>query len=246
MRTLKLLLEYDGTAYQGWQIQATGPTIQGVLEEKLAVLLRSPVRVTAAGRTDAGVHALGQVVSFRTESTMPVARLLRGLNALLPRDIAVRGGEEVPEGFDARRSARGKLYRYRLWNTPERSAFQGPYAWHVPRPLDLDAMREAAQALLGEHDFSAFRAADCPAKNPVRLLRRLEILETGGPLLDLEIEATAFLKHMVRNIVGTLVEVGQGKRPAESLAGLLASRDRTHAGATAPPHGLFLVEIRYP
>jgi tRNA pseudouridine38-40 synthase len=244
-RKIKLSLEYDGTAYQGWQLQATGPTLQGVLEEKLSLLAGAPIRVIGAGRTDSGVHALGQVASFETQSPIPLDELLRALNALLPSDFAVHSATLVPSDFDARRSARGKLYRYRIWNAPERSAFEGRYAWWVKRPLDIAAMRAGAAHLLGEHDFSSFRASNCQAKHPIRKLRLLDI-EVTAPLVRIEVEATAFLKHMVRNIVGTLVDVGKGKRTAESIGALLAARDRTQAGPTAPAHGLFLVSVRYP
>jgi tRNA pseudouridine38-40 synthase len=246
MRVLRLVLEYDGSAYCGWQIQATGSTIQGILEEKLALLTGSPVRVVGAGRTDSGVHALAQVASFATESSRPAGEMLRALNALLPRDIAVKSVEEAPPDFDARRSARGKIYRYQIWNARERSAFHDRFAWHIARPLKVGAMCAGATQLLGEHDFSSFRAADCPARHPVRVIRRAEFDEGQKPLLRFEVEATAFLKHMVRNIVGTLVEVGLGKRSPESIGPLLAARDRRQAGVTAPAKGLFLVKVLYP
>jgi tRNA pseudouridine38-40 synthase len=245
-RKLKLTLEYDGTAYRGWQVQAEGATIQGVLEEKLEVITGTPVRVTGAGRTDSGVHALAQVASFETRSEIAPEQLVRALNALLPPDIAAQEAELVGPDFDARRSARGKIYHYQIWNAERRSAFHGRYAWRLRRPLQQGAMRAAAAHLLGEHDFSAFRAADCPAKHPVRTVRRIEITELQAPLVRIEIEATAFLKHMVRNIVGTLVEVGKGKRTPDDVARVLAGRDRTQAGPTAPAHGLFLVRVHYP
>jgi tRNA pseudouridine38-40 synthase len=246
MRVLKLVLEYDGTAYRGWQIQATGPTIQGILEEKLSILTGGPVRVVGSGRTDSGVHAFMQVASFATESPRPAGEMLRALNALLPRDIAVKSVLEAPPDFDARRSARGKVYRYQIWNVRERSVFHDRFAWHIARPLEVGAMRAGAAHLLGEHDFSSFRAADCPARHPVRVVRRAELDDSQMPLLRFEVEATAFLKHMVRNIVGTLVEVGLGKRTPESMGPLLAARDRRQAGATAPAKGLFLVAVFYP
>ena len=244
MQTIKLTLEYDGTNYVGWQLQPNGPSIQGALEAALAKLLKQPVRVTGAGRTDSGVHALGQVASFQSPLDLPLKAYLAGISSLLPNDIAVVAAEQMPEGFCARRSARGKIYRYRIVNRPCRAPLERLQAWEIFRPLDDAAMRAAAPALVGRHDFSAFRASDCEASTTVREVRRLEVRREGA-VVTVEIEATAFLKHMVRNIVGTLVEVGHGRRPADSLAGLLASGDRDRAGATAPAHGLCLVEVFY-
>jgi tRNA pseudouridine38-40 synthase len=244
LQTIKLTLEYDGTNYVGWQLQPNGPSIQGALEAALAKLLKQPVRVTGAGRTDSGVHALGQVASFQSPLDLPLKAYLAGISSLLPNDIAVVAAEQMPEGFCARRSARGKIYRYRIVNRPCRAPLERLQAWEIFRPLDDAAMRAAAPALVGRHDFSAFRASDCEASTTVREVRRLEVRREGA-VVTVEIEATAFLKHMVRNIVGTLVEVGHGRRPADSLAGLLASGDRDRAGATAPAHGLCLVEVFY-
>lgn len=245
MRVLKLTVEYEGTAYQGWQFQPSGPTLQGILEEKLAIVTREKVRIMGAGRTDSGVHALGQVATFKTECTQRPEDLRRSLNALLPRDVSVLRVEYKSLDFDARRSSRGKRYRYQLWNEVQRSVFQDRFAWHVRKPLDLPAMRRAAELLVGNHDYSAFRAADCQARTATRVIWRLDVDDSQAPLLCLHIEATAFLKHMVRNLAGTLVAVGQGKRDAESMATLLQSRDRTQAGCTAPAQGLFLVEVFY-
>ena len=244
MRTLKLTLEYDGTDYVGWQIQPNGPSIQAALEAALAQLLGEPVRVTGAGRTDAGVHAAAQVASLRTGKGLPLKAFVAGTNGLLPKDIAVTDAQEMREGFDARRSARGKIYRYRIANRPCRSPLERRFAWEVFRPLDVSAMRAAAAPLLGRHDFSAFRASDCEAKGAVRELRRLEVARDGAAVI-VEAEATAFLKHMVRNIVGTLAEVGLGRRAADAIPELLASGDRTRAGATAPPQGLCLIKVFY-
>lgn len=245
MAAVKLVLEYDGTRYVGWQVQPNGPSVQAEVEAALARLRKEPVRVTAAGRTDAGVHARGQVASFPEPRPLPLAAYVKGMNALLPPDVAVRAAQVVADGFDARRDARGKRYRYRIQNLETRAPLTRHVAWQVFRPLDLEAMRRAAAPLLGRHDFSAFRAADCEAAHAVRELRRLEVL--GEPRGEVEVvaEATAFLKHMVRNLVGTLVEVGLGARPAASTGELLAARDRTLAGATAPPHGLCLDEVFY-
>ncbi|HET8724719.1 MAG TPA: tRNA pseudouridine(38-40) synthase TruA [Anaeromyxobacteraceae bacterium] len=245
MATVKLVLSYDGTRYVGWQVQPNGPSIQAELERALATLHKEPVRITGAGRTDAGVHALGQVASFPAARPLPVQAYVKGMNALLPDDVAVREAAVIDGPFDARRDARGKRYRYRIENLPTRAPLSRLQAWQVFRPLDVEAMRAAAGPLRGRHDFSAFRASDCEAAHAVRELRRLEV-ETPAPgRIEVVAEATAFLKHMVRNLVGTLVEVGLGARPAASTVDLLASRDRTLAGRTAPPQGLTLEEVFY-
>lgn len=243
---LKLLVEYDGTAYRGWQVQPDGPTVQGVLEQALATALREPVRVRVAGRTDTGVHALGQVVS------VPVARvpddldrLAKSLNALTPDDVAIRSVTLADDAFDPRRHARSRLYEYRLLVARTPSAFWYRYAWHHPVALDADAMAAGAALLVGEHDFEGFRAADAePVRSTVRRVFLSEVVR-DGELLVYRIEATAFLKHMVRNVVGTLAEVGRHERPPSDVAAVLASRDRRTAGPTAPPHGLTLVAVRY-
>ena len=243
---LRLTVEYEGTAYQGWQLQPGGPTVQEVLERALATALREPVRVRGAGRTDAGVHACGQVAAVRvTRVPEDLDRLRKSLNALTPDDVAVREIAVVDDAFDPRRHASSRVYEYRILNAPAPSPFWRRYVWHVPEPLQLDAMSAAAAALVGEHDFAAFRGADAePVRSTVR--RALESrLERAGALLVYRIEATAFLKHMVRNIVGTLVEVGRGLRSPDAIGALLLGRDRTRAGATAPPQGLMLVEVRY-
>lgn len=241
---LKLTLEYDGKAFVGWQVQAAGRSVQGEVERAAARLTGAPVQVTGAGRTDSGVHARGQVASLRTERELPLEAWTAGLNGLLPEDVACVRAEVAPDGFDARRWARGKRYVYSIVQSPCRRPLWRGRAWEIRRPLALEAMRAAAPLLLGAHDFSALRAADCPATNPVRELRRLD-LQQHGDRIDLVVEATAFLKHMVRNIAGTLVEVGHGKRAPDSLPALLASRDRTQAGPTAPPQGLVLDEVFY-
>ncbi len=245
MPVVKLTLEYDGTRYAGWQLQPNGPSIQAEIERALATLHKAPRRVTAAGRTDAGVHARGQVCSFPEASPLPVAAYVKGMNALLPEDVAVRDASIEPEGFDARRSARGKRYRYAIQNVETRAPLGRRYAWQVFRPLDVAAMRAAAAPLVGRHDFAAFQASDCESPHAVRELRRLAVVgETRGDVAVVA-EATAFVKHMVRNVVGTLVEVGLGRRDAASMAALLASGDRTRAGPTAPPQGLCLEEVFY-
>lgn len=244
MPRLKLTLEYDGTAYVGWQRQLNGTSLQEVVERALSELLGAPISTLAAGRTDAGVHALGQVVAFDAPRTLPLTAYLRGLSALLPEDISVVGATEVPAEFDPRRDALGKRYRYLLSNRPVRSPLRRRTHWQLFATLDVAAMDEAARPLLGTHDFSAFRAANCEALTTFRTLRELFILASGD-VVQFELEGTAFLKHMVRNIVGTLVEVGRGQQPVPWVAEVLASRDRTRAGPTAPAQGLVLVDVRY-
>ncbi|HZY05669.1 MAG TPA: tRNA pseudouridine(38-40) synthase TruA [Anaeromyxobacteraceae bacterium] len=245
MPVVKLVLEYDGTRYVGWQVQPNGPSIQAEVERALQTLRKAPVRVTAAGRTDAGVHALGQVASFPEERPLPLGAYLKGMNALLPEDVAVRAASLEPDGFDARRDACGKRYRYRIQNLETRAPLGRRTAWQVFRPLDAEAMRAAARPLLGRHDFAAFQATDCESHHAVRDLSRLEVLGERRGEIEVVAEATAFVKHMVRNLVGTLVEVGLGNEPPGWVAEVLAGRDRTRAGPTAPPHGLCLEEVFY-
>ncbi len=246
MPVVVLTLEYDGTRYVGWQVQPNGPSVQAEVERALATLHHAPRRVTAAGRTDAGVHARGQVVSFAEPEPLPLRAYVLGMNALLPPDVAVRAARLEPDGFDARRSARGKRYRYRIENAPTRSPLSRLRAWQHFQPLDVSSMRAAAAHLVGRHDYAAFRASDCASRHAVREVRRLEILGEPGGRIEVVVEATAFVKHMVRNIVGTLVEVGEGKRAPAAMPALVESRDRTRAGPTAPPQGLYLDEVFYP
>ncbi|HSB78940.1 MAG TPA: tRNA pseudouridine(38-40) synthase TruA [Candidatus Methylomirabilis sp.] len=244
MRRLKLILEYDGTSYHGWQVQPGLLTIQGVLQELLARLAGRPVQITAAGRTDAGVHACGQVASFAAELRLDPIRLRRALNASLPGDIVVRAVEEVPEDFDARRSARAKTYRYTILRRDYPSACLRRCSLYVPYALDVEAMAEGARVFLGTHDFSAFRAGTCAARTPVRTILDASWRQAGD-LWHFEIRGNAFLQHMVRIIVGTLLEVGRGRRTPANVASALESRDRRRAGKTAPPHGLCLLEVEY-
>ena len=222
-------------------MQPNGPSVQGTLEEAAARLCGAPVRITGAGRTDAGVHARGQVASLLPPRELPLKAWTVGLNGLLPPEVACVRAELAPEGFDARRWARGKRYQYSILQSRVRSPLRRGRVWEIRQPLDLAAMRAAAALLVGRHDFSALRAANCHARTTIREIRRLEVLDD----LTVVVEATAFLKHMVRNIVGTLVEVGHGRRAPGSIASLLESRDRTLAGPTAPPHGLVLDEVFY-
>jgi tRNA pseudouridine38-40 synthase len=241
---IKLTIEYDGTNYHGWQIQAKGETVQAVLERAVSTFLGKPTRITGSGRTDAGVHALGQVANFFCDQEPDLHRLQRGLNALTPDDITIKAVEVVPDSFDARRDGRSRVYEYRILNRPSPSPFYLKYAWHVHDAFDVEVMQEAIRCLEGEHDFSSFQAAGCDAVHPVRTVYRVS-LDERDELLVFTIEATAFLRHMVRNIVGTLVEVGRGQRRSRSLAELLKARDRTQAGLTAPAHGLYLMEVKY-
>ena len=246
MRTLRLTVEFEGTAYTGWQKQAPpNVTIQELLEDAFAIVAGERVPIMGAGRTDSGVHARAMVASLRTGTAVPNTKLLLGLNGLLPEDVAVRAVDDAPETFDARRWARGKHYRYQIWNAPSRPALWGRFAWHRHRQLDLDAMRRAAAHLVGTHDFTTFRAVSCDRKNPVRTLRSITIDWREPALLAIDLEGTAFLKNMCRIIAGTLVEVGDGVRTPDDVAAALAARDRTRAGRTAPPHGLTLEQVFY-
>jgi tRNA pseudouridine38-40 synthase len=242
---VKLTLEYQGTRYVGWQVQPNGPSIQAAVERALSVLHKAPRRVIAAGRTDSGVHARGQVCSFGEERPLPLAAYVKGMNALLPEDVAVRAAGIEPDGFDARRSARGKRYVYAIDNLETRAPLTRLFAWQVFRRLDVAAMREAARSLVGRHDFSAFQAGDCESHHAVREVRRLEVRGEPRGRIEMIVEATAFVKHMVRNMAGTLVEVGLGARAPGSVERVLASRDRAQAGPTAPPQGLCLEEVFY-
>jgi tRNA pseudouridine38-40 synthase len=241
---IKLTVEYDGTNYHGWQIQANCESIQAVLERAVSTFLRTPARVIGSGRTDGGVHALGQVVNFVTEKDFQPHRIRRALNALTPPDITIKEVRIVPDSFDSRRDARSRVYEYHILNRPTPSPFYLNRAWHIHEPLDVDSMRAAISCLLGEHDFTSLRAADCDAAHPIRRVYSTT-LEQHGELLVYTIEASAFLRHMVRNIIGTLVEVGRGERTPESFQELLELRDRTKAGDTAPARGLYLVEVKY-
>jgi tRNA pseudouridine38-40 synthase len=242
----RLVLEYDGTEFEGWQVQPGGRrTVQGTLEEAFGPLAEGAVRVYGAGRTDAGVHAEGQVANVRAATRLDPARLLRALNARLPGDVVVRLLEPAPAAFHARRDARSKLYRYRLWTGLVRSPLRERFAWRVRAPLDLDALQSAAALLAGTHDFASFRAAGSAARTTVRTLTRAGWRGRVGEELCFEVEGPGFLRHMVRNLVGSLVEVGRGRREPGWIADLLAARDRTRAGPTAPAHGLTLVRVEY-
>jgi tRNA pseudouridine38-40 synthase len=244
MQTIKLTLEYDGTNYAGWQRQSDQPTVQATLERVIGRVTQATLAVVGAGRTDSGVHALGQVASFRTERRLSPGDWARALNGLLPDDVCIRSVEIVPDDFHARYSAVGKLYEYRILNRPHRSALDRDRAWHLRTELDQHAMREAMECLIGRQDFSSFQGSPTDNRNPICRLRHLSI-RTESDLVWIEAYADRFLKQMVRAIVGTLVEVGLGKRTPASLRDVLAARDRSAAGKTAPAHGLYLIRVDY-
>ena len=245
-RRVKLTVAYDGTAYAGWQVQPNGRSIQATMEEALARILQEPVRLRAAGRTDAGVHAREQVVDFSDAGARDLETIVHGGNALLPPAIRILSADVVPETFDARRHATEKEYRYFLRLSPVDSPFLSRYAWHIEKPLDLDAVRAGLSQLVGEHDFSSFRGQGCTSISPVRTIFRAEATEHGIPgLVSIDVAGTGFLRHMVRNIVGTVVNAGKGRHSADHVGEILRARDRSAAGVNAPPHGLFLWRVSY-
>jgi tRNA pseudouridine38-40 synthase len=245
MRNLKLLLSYDGTDFHGWQTQPNGRTVQETLEHALADLTgEERVRLVASGRTDAGVHAVGQVANFLTACQLPPKTLMRGANARLPPDVIVRQADEVPPEFDANRDAVRKLYRYVLHLGEVPDLFLRRYCYHLRKKLDIEAMRRAGAALVGTHDFRCFETEWPNRKSSVRTVTHLA-LSRFGDFLWLDVEADGFLYNMVRAIVGTLVNVGRGFWPESHVAEILANGDRARAGPTAPPHGLFLMRVSY-
>ncbi|HWP28970.1 MAG TPA: tRNA pseudouridine(38-40) synthase TruA [Chloroflexota bacterium] len=247
MRTLRLALEYDGTAYHGFGIQPEAPTIQGVLEAALAATLGHPVRVTPGGRTDSGVHAVGQVVSLRTTSRLAVEAVQRAVNARLPRDVLVRAVTEAAPGFDARRSALWRWYRYTLWRDRLPNIWWQRYCYHVWGPLDLAAMRRASRRLVGRHDFAALathQSQNAPGSTVRTVLQARWVVE--GAFWHFDVIADAFLRHMVRAMVGTLLQVGRGVLTPNDVTAVLRSGDRRQAGETVPAAGLTLMQIGYP
>jgi tRNA pseudouridine38-40 synthase len=245
MPTYKLTIAYDGTHYGGWQVQPNAPSIQALLQDALSTTLRTPILATGSGRTDAGVHALSQTAHFSFEEVLDLMRLRASLAGLLPHDIRVKQIETVPDGFHARYSAKGKIYHYHLHL--ESNPFKRLYSAHIQHPVDLDLLQRAAALFVGTHDFTSFASQPdrgSAARDPVRTLKRLDvILEPDG--IRLEFEGTGFLYKMVRNIVGTLLEVSSGKRTLEDISQIFSAKDRKRAGKTAPPHGLFLMEVIY-
>lgn len=286
-RVLKITVAYDGTAYVGWQRQARGVSVQGLLEDCLARIDGAPGTVHGAGRTDAGVHASGQVASARLSTALGTPVIRRALNAMLPPDVRALAVEDAPPGFHARYSAIGKTYEYRIWQGEVQPPFVRAWSWHIRRPLDAVAMDSAARVLEGRHDFSAFQSSRSSVKTAVRTVAsarvhaatsrglatrvplgtdapqtdseatswdsaamtghgELSVAGAGDGLIVVRMEADGFLRHMVRAVVGTLVEVGDGRRDPESMALLLVSRDRAASGSTAPAHGLCLIRVAYP
>ena len=242
---LAIGVEYVGTAYAGWQRQPHAPSVQGEVEHALATVAAHRVEITCAGRTDRGVHALGQVAHFDTDAQRPMRGWTLGANTALPPDVAVQWVVPVPDDFHARYSATARTYRYLILNRATRSPVLRERAWWVHAPLDAARMHAAAQVLVGAHDFSAFRAAECQSRVPVRRLERISV-RRAGEVLTVEVTANAFLHHMVRNLVGTLAEVGDGSRPLAWVGEALASRDRRLSGPTAPADGLYFLRVDYP
>jgi tRNA pseudouridine38-40 synthase len=244
MNQIALRLEYDGTGYVGWQVQPNGPSVQAVVERALENLLGEPVRLRSSGRTDAGVHARDLVACFTPPRELPLSAYREGLNRLLPGDIAVREAQQMPEEFHPRFDAAGKWYRYQVFNAPVRSPLLRHRAWHIRGTLDVAAMALAAANFAGRHDFAAFRSSGCDAATTVR-----EIFSVGvdreGELINFDVRGAGFLRNMVRVMVGTLVEIGLGRRGPGDVGRLLASRCREQAGRTAPAHGLCLMEVWY-
>lgn len=244
MSTFRLLVSYDGAPFHGFARQPGLETVQGRLEEGLEKILGGPVQTSAAGRTDAGVHALGQVVSFHVDRPIDPTDLVRRMNALCAPSIVVLEASEAPEGFDARFSALSRTYEYGILNRELPDPFSRHTTWHVSEPLQTDLMSKAAQALLGEHSFESFGRVE-QGQSPIRRIESIDIT-TDGELVSIQITANSFVQQMVRSIVGTLVKVGQGKIHPDDMDGILHARDRSKAGPVAPPHGLFLVHVLYP
>jgi tRNA pseudouridine38-40 synthase len=253
VRNIRFTVSYDGTAYSGFQTQPSGNTIQDRLEAAIRMLTGESVKVTASGRTDAGVHARGQVCNFFTESSIPIERWSLALNSRLPRDIVVLHAEEAPLEFHARKSAKRKTYRYTIRRSKFPDVFQRAYQFHHPGKLDVPAMREALSAIVGEHDFTSFCSIHAEAESHVRTIYEAGIVEIPDPdalqessgVLQITITGNGFLYNMVRIIVGTLIEIGEGKRPASEMADILRARDRDRAGPTAVAHGLTLWRVEY-
>lgn len=244
-RTFKLTIEYDGGDFHGWQRQKNDRTVQETIEKALTVMTREEIAVIGSGRTDAGVHAKAQVACFRTRTTLDAVSFANGLNSLLPDDVAIRACELMPHDFHARFDAASKHYRYHIVNSDAAPVIGRQYTWHIRKALDIPAMTKAAEAFLGTHDFKSFEGAGSPRAHTVRTVNRSTLQNCEKGKLVYDIEANGFLRFMVRNIVGTLVEVGLGKLAHQDIGRIIASRDRSSAGATAPPQGLFLMKVSY-
>ena len=244
MATIKLTIEYDGTAYAGWQRQSHHSTIQLKIEEALYNITQQHISAVAAGRTDSGVHAFGQVVSFHSSKFLQETQWASAINSYLPRDITVLSSEEVPQEFHARYSAKGKIYDYRITTQPSRPALDRQRSWHLPRLLDLEAMRHAMTGFIGTYDFTSFRGSRSQTRNPICAISHLSF-HSESPVITIRIEGDRFLKQMVRTIIGTLIEVGLHKRQPDTIQNILDAKDRRAAGRTAPAHGLYLVQVHY-
>jgi tRNA pseudouridine38-40 synthase len=244
-KNIKLVISYDGTGYFGWQRQPDRPTIQGTIEDKIGLMVGTPVTLIGSGRTDAGVHALHQVANFRVSTTLTPTVFFKGLNSLLPKSITINQAEYAAPDFHARYDAKSKVYEYRIYNEDLRSPFLRHYAWHIAQPLDTRPMRECLDLVSGVHDFSAFCSAGDGATNPVRTMIKAALNIREGNLLVFEFEANGFLRHMVRNIMGTIAHVGLGVRSVKRFQEILDSKDRNQAEAKAPPGGLYLKDVRY-
>ncbi len=245
MRNIRLTLSYEGTHFSGWQYQPHDRTVQGAIEAALSTILAHDVRVTGSGRTDAGVHALEQTANFRTEARIECAAVKRALNALLPPDVRILDVGEVPDSFDSRRSAIRRVYRYLVYTGPVVSPFMRRYVWHLHAVLDVDAMRRAGSVLVGLHDFASFAGHDEENTSTMREVTSFCVDRLPGDIIRFEIGANAFLRHMVRAIIGTIVRVGRGRTTEIEFSDILTACDRNRAGMTAPPHGLYLVKVHY-
>jgi len=245
MRNFKMIVEYDGAAYCGWQRQKNGVSIQQILEEAIALIVCEKVTLVGSGRTDAGVHAINQVANFKSSTLLPSQKLFRGINSVLPQDIVVKSIDEVSVAFHAQRDVQRKIYVYRICNRPLRPVLGRNYFWFIRFELDLEMMRKAAKYLIGTHDFSCFCATGTDVKDRIRTITAIDIESGADDLIEITVEAHGFLKYMVRNIVGTLVEVARGKRKPQEMKEIIASRNRNIAGVTAPACGLFLKEVKY-
>ena len=245
VKNFKIIIEYDGSQYCGWQRQHNDPTIQETIEQALMKMTDQKITVIGSGRTDAGVHAFGQVANFKCNTKLTANEFLGGLNSLTPEDIVISACEEVSDEFHARFSATSKIYQYHILNRSNPAAIMRQYAWHIRKTLDLDAMRTALPCFIGSHDFKAFEGAGSPRAHTTRNVDRADLREEKDGYVVFGIEADGFLRYMVRNIVGTLVEVGLGKITPEDVKHILEIKDRTRAPATAPAHGLFLKRVKY-
>ena len=245
LRNFKMILEYDGAAYCGWQRQKNGVSIQQILEDAIAMIVSEKVTLIGSGRTDAGVHAINQVASFRSSTLLPAEKIFRGVNSVLPQDIVVKTLDEVHVDFHAQRDVQSKIYVYRICNKRLRPVLGRNYSWFIRFPLNLEMMKKAAQYLIGTHDFSCFCATGSDVKDRVRKITAIDIKSGDDDLIEITVEAKGFLKYMVRNIVGTLTEVGRGKRKPQEMKEIIDSRNRNIAGVTAPACGLFLKEVKY-